>query len=187
VLARIAPQFEDLAARLEGPTGSFLDVGTGVGRLSIAIARHWPSLRIVATDTWERSLSLARSNVASAGLQDRIELRNQDAGELLDERAFDLAWIPAPFIPPQELWRIAERVYRALKPGGWLLFGTAKPGTDLRAALMAFRVASWGGQLMSQDEIEKRLADACFTSIRVLPGPPRDFKMVIAARRAPGS
>jgi SAM-dependent methyltransferase len=184
VLARIAPQFEDLAARLEGPNGRFLDVGTGVGRLSIAIARHWPSLRVVAIDNWGPSLSLARSNVAAAGLQDRIELREQDAGELPDERAFDLVWIPAPFIPPQKLWRIVERVHRALKPGGWLLFATAKPGTDLRAALMAFRVATWGGQLTSQEEIEKRLADAGFTQIRMLPGPPRDFKMVIAARRS---
>jgi SAM-dependent methyltransferase len=185
VLTRIAPQFEDLGARLEGRNGSFLDVGTGVARLSIAIARRWPSLRVVAVDTWGPSLSLARSNVTAAGLQDRIELREQDAGELLDERAFDLAWIPAPFIPPQELWRIVGRVHRALKPGGWLLFGTAKPGTDLRAALMAFRVATWGGQLTAQEEIEKRLADACFKQIRVLPGPPRDFKMIIAARRAP--
>jgi SAM-dependent methyltransferase len=186
VLARIAPQFEDLAARLEGPNGSFLDVGTGVGRLSIAIARNWSSLRVVAIDNWGPALSLARSNVAAAGLQDRIEIREQDAEALLDERAFDLVWIPAPFIPPQKLWRIVERVHRALKPGGWLLFATAKPGTDLRAALMALRVATWGGQMISEDEIQKRLADAGFTQIRVLPGPPRDFKIVIAGRRALG-
>jgi SAM-dependent methyltransferase len=187
VLARIAPQFEDLAARLENPNGSFLDVGTGIARLSIAIAHHWPSLRIVAIDTWEPSLSLARTNIAAAGLQDRIELRRQDAAELPDERAFDLVWIPAPFIAPEKLWRIVARAHRALKPGGWLLFATAKPGTDLRASLMAFRVASWGGQLIPQDQIEKRLAEAEFAQIRVLPGPPRDFKMIIAARRAPGA
>jgi SAM-dependent methyltransferase len=185
VLARIAPQFDDLSARLGGPKGAFLDVGTGVGRLSIAIARLWPSLRVVAIDTWAPSLWLARTNIAAAGLQDRIELREQDAGQLLDEEAFDLIWLPAPFIPPGELWRIVERLHRALKLGGWLLFATAKPGADLRALLMAFRVASWGGQLLSQDEIEKRLASASFTQIRALPGPPRDFKMVIAARRAP--
>jgi precorrin-6B methylase 2 len=185
VLPRIAPQFEDLASRLDAPSGSFLDVGAGVGRLSIAIARQWPSLRVVAIDRWGPSLSLARNNVAAAGMQDRIEIREQDAIELRDERAFDLVWLPAPFIPPQKLWRIVERVHRALKPGGWLLFATAKPGTDLGAALMAFRVASWGGQLTSQDQIEKRLAAAGFIQICMLPGPPRDFKMVIAARRAP--
>lgn len=187
VLPRIAPQFDDLAERLGGPKGSFLDVGTGVGRLSIAIARLWPSLRVVAIDTWAPSLSLARANVAAAGLQDRIELREQDAAQLPDESAFDLIWLPAPFIPSQDIWRIVERLHRALKPGGWLLFATAKPGTDLRTLLMAFRVATWGGELISQDEIENRLAGANFTQIRALPGPPRDFKMIVAARRMAGA
>ena len=63
------------------------------------------------------------------------------------------------------------------------MFAAAKPGTDLRAGLMRFRVATWGGQPTTQDEVEKRLADAGFTDVRVLPGPPRDFKMILAARR----
>jgi SAM-dependent methyltransferase len=184
VLARIAPQFDDLAARLESSSGRFLDVGTGVGRLSIAMARRWPSLRVVALDTWAPSLALARANVAAAGLSSRIEIREQAGEDLDDERAFDLAWIPAPFIPPQVLARIVERVHRALKEGGWILFATAKPGTDLRAALMRLRVASWGGAPTAQDEVEKRLADVGFTHVRTLPGPPRDFKMIVAGRRA---
>jgi len=185
VLPRIAPQFDDLASRLLGPDGRFLDIGTGVGRLSIAIARHWPSLRVVGVDTWAPSLALAHANVAAAGLQDRIELREQSGEDIPDDQAFDLAWLPAPFIPPQVLRRIVERVHRALKPGGWLLFATAKPGTDLRAALLRFRVAGWGGEPTSRDDVEKLLTDAGFTDLRVLPGPPRDFKMIVAARRAP--
>ena len=187
VLARIAPQFENLAARLDGPDGRFLDVGTGVGQLSIAIARHWPALRIVGIDISAPALALARSNVADAGLQDRIELREQAGEDLPDDRAFDLAWIPAPFIPSHALGRVVERVHRALRPGGWVLFATAKPGTDLRAVLMRFRVATWGGLPTSQEEVEKRLTDAGFTQVRVLPGPPRDFKMIVAARRAPST
>ena len=62
-----------------------------------------------------------------------------------------------------------------------------KPGTDLRTLLMAFGVATWGGELISQDEIENRLARANFTQIRALPGPPRDFKMIVAARRMAGA
>jgi len=187
VLARIAPQFEGLATRLEAPDGKFLEIGTGVGRLSIAMARRWPLLRIVGMDIWAPSLALARSNVAAAGLQNRIEIREQGGEELTDESQFDLSWIPAPFIAPHVLGRILERVHHALKPGGWLLFATAKPGTDLNAALMRFRVASWGGEVTSQEEIEKFLAAAGFTQIKVLPGPPRDFKMIVAGRRSPGA
>jgi SAM-dependent methyltransferase len=187
VLPRIAPQFDDLAARLGSSDGRFLDVGTGVGRLSIAMARRWPALHVVGVDTWAPSLALARANVAAAGLQDRIELRQQSAEDLPDERSFDLAWIPAPFLPPQVLARVVQRVHRALKPGGWLLFATAKPGTDLRAALMRLKVASWGGEPTSQSEVEQRLLDAGYTELRVLPGPPRDFKMIVAGRRAPSA
>lgn len=183
VLARIALQFDGLAARLDAPDGRFLEIGTGVGRLSIAMARRWPLLRVVGMDIWGPSLALARSNVAAAGLQNRIELREQAGEELTDESKFDLAWIPAPFIAPHVLGRILERVNRALNPGGWVLFGTAKPGTDLNAALMRFRVASWGGEVTSEEEIKKLLAGAGFTQISVLPGPPRDFKMIVAARR----
>ena len=62
-LTRFAPSLEGLSARLEAD-GRFLDVGTGVGRLSIAMARRWPSLRVVGVDTWAPSLAIARSNVA---------------------------------------------------------------------------------------------------------------------------
>ena len=153
------------------------------GLLSIAIARRYPTLRVVGIDTWAPSLALARANVAAASLQDRIELREQSGEDLPNERAFDLAWILAPFISPQSLWRPVERVHRALKLGGWVLFATAKPGAYLRAAIMRLRVATWGGQPTSQDEVEKRLADAGFADVGVLPGPPRDLKMIVAARR----
>ena len=33
-------------------------------------------------------------------------------------------------------------------------------------------------------EVEKRLADVGFTQVRTLPGPPRDFKIIVAGRRA---
>ena len=182
VLPRIAPQFDNLAARLSSPNGRFLDVGTGVGRLSIAMARRWPALHVVGIDTWAPSLALARANVAAAGLGDRIELREQSGEEIPDEQAFDLAWLPAPYMPPQVLWCTVERVHRALRPGGWLLFVTVKPGTDLRGALMRFTVATFGGQMASQEEIEKQLAGAGFAQLRVLPGSP--LVMIVAACRA---
>jgi SAM-dependent methyltransferase len=183
VLPRLFPMLEGLEARFAAGA-TFLDVGTGVGRLSIAMARKWPSLRAVGLDVWAPSLALARQNVAAAGLQDRVELREQSGADLPDEGAFDLAWIPAPFIPEHVLPGVVERVHRALKPGGWLLFATAKPGEDARGAPMRFRAAMFGGRTMTQVEVERMLADQGLIAVHTLPGPPRDFKMVVAARRA---
>jgi SAM-dependent methyltransferase len=187
VLPRFLPQLEGLGARLEASDASFLDIGTGVGRLSIAMARKWPSLRVVGLDVWGPSLALARKNVADAGLQQRIELREQPGEDLPDEGVFDLAWIPAPFVPSSALSRLVEHVHRALKPGGWLLFAAAKPGEDLRGASLAFRIALFGGAPSTQQDIEQLLAGKGLTEVRTLPGPPRDFKIIVAGRRARGS
>ena len=184
VLPRLLPLLEGLAPRLERAGAAFLDVGTGVARLAIGMARQWPSLRVVGLDVWGPALAVARKNVAGAGLGDRIEIREQPGEELPDERAFDLAWIPAPFVPPHALGRLVDQVQRSLKPGGWLLFAAAKPGEDLRGAALRFRVALFGGAPSTQSEIEKLLTDKGFAEVRTLPGPPRDFKMIVAGRRA---
>jgi len=82
------------------------------------------------------------------------------------------------------LHRAVVQAHRALKPGGWLLFAAAKPGEDLRGAALRFRVALYGGSSSTQPEIEKLLADKGFAEVKTLPGPPRDFKMIVAGRRA---
>lgn len=185
VLPRLLPALEGLAPRLEGSGAEFLDVGTGVARLAIGMARKWPSLRVVGLDVWGPSLALARKNVAEASLQDRIEVREQAAEELADERRFDLAWLPSVFVPPHELGRLVERIHRSLKPGGWLLFAAASPGEDLRGAAIRFCVSLYGGASSTPPEIEKLLIDKGLKDVRTLPGPPRDFKIVVAGRRAP--
>jgi SAM-dependent methyltransferase len=183
VLPRLLPHLDGLGERLASG-GAFLDVGTGVGCLSIAMARRFPSLQVVGIDAWAPALALARKNVGDAGLTQRIELREQPGEDLPDERAFDLGWIPAPFIPPTVLDRVAQRVHRALRPGGWVLLAVAKPGEGLRGAALDFRVALWGGRPMTQAEAERVLVDAGLTQVKTLPGPPRDFKMIVAGRRA---
>jgi hypothetical protein len=117
-------------------------------------------------------------------LQDRIEIREQPGEHLADERTYDLAWIPAPFVPSHALGRLVEHAHRALKPGGWLLFAAAKPGEDLRGASLRFHVALYGGAPSTQQDIERLLVEKGLTEVRAIPGPPRDFKIIVAGRRA---
>jgi SAM-dependent methyltransferase len=183
VLPRFLPALEGLAARLETES-RFLDVGTGSGRLAIAMTRKWPTLRTVGLDVWGPSLDVARRNVRDAKLDDRIELREQSAADLDEERTYDLAWVPAPFLPAELLGRVIDRVVRALRPGGWLLVAAAKPGDDLRGAALRLRVALYGGASSTQPMLERQLTDAGLANVRTLPGPPRDFKMIVAGRRS---
>jgi hypothetical protein len=45
-------------------------------------------------------------------------------------------------------------------------------------------VALFGGAPSTQPEIEQLLTDKRLTAVRTLPGPPRDFKIIVAGRRA---
>ncbi|MDQ4147070.1 MAG: class I SAM-dependent methyltransferase [Pseudomonadota bacterium] len=180
----IVPRLEGLSQRLGSPDGSFLDVGVGVASLSIAMAQLWPSLRVVGIDPWAPSLALARENVQRAGLTDRIELREQGVENLPDTNAFDLAWLPSAFIPEQVIPAACEHVYHALRPGGWLLFAMANPGTDpLTASLVQLRTALWGGTVMAPSRIEALLHQTGFVDVRMLPSPPGAVVACIAARR----
>jgi len=85
--------------RLQAPTASFLDVGSGVGALAIEMCSIWPHLHVVGLEPQAVPLAEGRRNVAAAGLGDRIALRAQRVEEMTEHEAFDLAWLPQVFLP----------------------------------------------------------------------------------------
>lgn len=184
----IAPHLDGLSQRLESVDGAFLDVGVGTAGLAIAMAHRWTSLRVVGIDPWAPSLVCAKENVQGAGLADRIQLREQAVEDLSDTDSFDLAWLPSAFIPERVISAACDTIYRALHPGGWLLFAMANPGTDpVTASLVRLRTVVWGGCLLSFSQIDTRLSEAGFVDIRVLASPPSALVALVAARRSPNS
>ena len=182
----IVPQLDGLSQQLGSRKGWFLDVGVGVAGLSVAMANLWPSLNVVGIDPWAPSLALARENVRSAGLSDRIHLREEAAEDFCDTDAFDLAWILSAFVAERVIPAACERVCRALRPGGWLLFAMINPGTDpVGAALGRLRTVLWGGCLMVPGQVETLLRGTGFVDVRTLASPPGAIVALIAARRAP--
>ena len=165
----VAPALGDLEGRLESPGAAFLDVGVGVAALSVAMCRLWPSLRAVGIDPWDPALALARRNVTSAGLADRVELRHQGVEELRDEEVFDLAWVSGPFLPRDVLDVAVERVHRALRPEGWAILGAYRGAGDLGMALARLRTVRSGGSVLSAEETAALLEGAGFVDVRVLP------------------
>jgi 2-polyprenyl-3-methyl-5-hydroxy-6-metoxy-1,4-benzoquinol methylase len=159
----------DLAARLDADGAAFLDVGVGVGALSVAMCRQWPSLRVVGLDPWDRPLALARETVAQAGMEERIELRQEAAEALTDEDAFDLAWVPTFFVSGAALESVIAHVLPALKPGGWALLGLyARPEDPFAAALADLRTVRHGGATHSPQEVAALMTDAGFEDVDVL-------------------
>jgi SAM-dependent methyltransferase len=163
-----------LAAATERPSlgailedgAHFLDVGTGVGLLAIEAAKAWPDMHVVGIDPWQPTLSLAEKNVRLSGLSDRIELRLQKIEDFQDQNAFELAWLPGPFLSAPSLPKALRHIKRALIPGGWVVFGVlpAAP-TELGRALTALRVVRNGGHPWTEAEAERRLREAGFEEV----------------------
>jgi SAM-dependent methyltransferase len=158
---------DGLGERLRSPDSTFLDVGTGTGWLAIATARTFPAVRVTGIDIFEPALHLARGNVESERMQDRVELKVQDAVDLDGSETYDAIWLPLPFIPKAVVPQAIAASVRALRPGGWLLPGTfAGPGDRLSQLLLDLRTVRSGGHPWAPEEIVELLsahglADAC--------------------------
>jgi Methyltransferase domain len=163
----LLPRLTGLAARLAAPDACLLDVGAGVGAISIALCRRFPSLRCVALEPQDAPLALARGNVERVGLGARVELRRQRIEQLEDVERFDLAWLPVPFLAPDAVETALERTWGALRAGGWALVPNVDGnGDDLGSAVSRLRCALWGGAPLSDERLGAMLRRAGFTDIR---------------------
>ena len=149
---------------------SFLDVGVGIAGLAIAAAQVWPGCSVVGLDVWEPALERARANVAHAGLESRIELRQQDVLALDDVDHFDLAWVPTFFFPEGSLPAVVERVVRGLAPGGRIVLGRYQPPPDpLALATLRLRTIRDGGSLIDDATAVGLVEGAGCTDVHLVP------------------
>jgi SAM-dependent methyltransferase len=178
----VFPGAPGIPERLESGA-AFLDVGAGVAAVSIELCRRFPHLRAVGLEPAEGPLALARANVAAAGLEERLELRQLLVQDLDDVEAFDIVWLPLNFLPPAVVPAALERVHRALRPGGLLLLATlGGGGEDLRSAAARLRSVLWGGDALAPEGVAALLEAAGFTDVAVLDRMPSSLVPLTARR-----
>ncbi|WP_157127283.1 methyltransferase domain-containing protein [Cnuibacter physcomitrellae] len=181
ILQRIAPAYGVL--RGDAPARA-LDVGTGVGAIALALAEGVIALQVTGIDIAERPLELAERRLAEVASEpaSRIRLRRQDVTTLGDEAAYDLVWVPVPFLPDGIVDAALARASAALRPGGLLVLGTRPDVAHPRSAVTAAWVAeSSGGGTLTTSEVEKRVAALGLQEIQrfaTVPGGP----VLVAAR-----
>jgi len=76
---------------------TIVEVGVGSGIISILLALHLPKARFIAVDISPNALDVARRNIESFGLADRIELREGDLLSCVEEKIYLLVSNP-PYI-----------------------------------------------------------------------------------------
>ena len=88
----------EIAVELE--PSSVLDVGTGSGAIALAVADELPGCDVVATDTSNEALDLARENAGRLDLADRVRF---ERGTVPADRRFDLVLANLPYVREDEL------------------------------------------------------------------------------------
>lgn len=182
---RIVPELPGLAERLARPGSRVLDVGTGVAALATALATALPAVHVVGIDVLQRALDLAAAEVAGAdpAVAERITLRLEDAGSLSEQAAYDLVWLPAPFLSDAALESAIPRIFSALRSGGWVVAGTTPaPEHPLRRAVAAWTADLNGGSFSETAGVEEALRAAGFTDARRFPTVPGGPVLVAAQR-----
>ena len=90
-------------APLEGKEFRFLEIGTGSGAVSIALAKELPGARGLATDLSPRALAIAQENAREWGVRERLRFVQGDLFEPLKQgEVFDLIVTNPPYIPRED-------------------------------------------------------------------------------------
>jgi predicted RNA methylase len=167
------PRMGDLAGRLAAPGARMLDVGTGVGALAVSFAREFPQLNVLGIDVLDHALDLARQTLAASDVAARVTVRNQDVAGFSDANGFDLAWLPAPFIPQRAMHTGLPAVAAALRPGGWLMLAHGKfGGTAEEDALTRLKTVAYGGTPLDDASACHLLSETGLISVQSMPTPP---------------
>jgi release factor glutamine methyltransferase len=88
-----------------------LDLGAGSGAIILALLKERPNATGVAIDLSELALDTVRANAEQLGVAQRLEIRQSDWAEGLDER-FDLIVSNPPYIRSRDIESLAPEVSR---------------------------------------------------------------------------
>jgi len=185
-MARAFPFLLGLQEQLTRPGAMFLDVGIGVGILSIELCRLYPELRVVGLEPGTVPAAEARRNIASAGFENRIEVRAQRLEDLHDRDAYDFAYVAQVFMPLDVVKPGLVRIREALRPGGWIsIVALDASGDELPASTARLRNVLWGGTPLDLDEMVRITRAAGFDMVQTGGEPDSPFKGIVG-RRPPG-
>ena len=185
-MERVFASIPSLRAAFSADDATFLDVGAGAGGICIALARMFPSLRVVGLEPAADAATEARRAIAAAGVDGRVEIRSTFGQELHADGVFSVAYVAQKFMPRDVIGTVLAATFTALRPGGWLLTGaTATRGGDLASSVSRWRSALWGGGPdRDADALSALLEAAGFTGIVRAPVPPGSALIPMFARRA---
>lgn len=138
---------------LAGRSERILDLGCGSGWFSIEAARRNVTTQVVAVDIDASQIAWAKgycSHLEDKGVRmGRISFLEQDIANFpwqKDEQGFDLVYAGFILSRVGEPGQVLEGIYKALRPGGWLIYydATEPPAKNLDVlACTQHRLTGW--------------------------------------------
>lgn len=98
-----------------------VDVGTGSGCIAVALARHLPTVEVLALDVSSAALDVARRNVQRHGLEKRVRLLHSALLEKVAQ-GVDLIAANLPYVSDTE-WTVLDDGVKWYEPAGALRGG----------------------------------------------------------------
>ena len=173
------PETEHLVETVVALARSFaapriVDIGAGSGAISVALAHHLPKARIATTDLSEAALAIARENVRSNGVADRICFLQGDLLAPLAGEKFDIIVSNPPYVPARDRDSLSVEV-REYEP--LLALFAGEDGLDIYRRLIpaAFVALISGGFIALEigygqaDAVQNILRAAGFAQIEFTP------------------
>ncbi|GAA1308138.1 hypothetical protein GCM10009591_14730 [Brachybacterium tyrofermentans] len=141
MLAAATARVDEVA---EGPVRRVLDIGSGVGTGTIALAHRFPEAEIVAVDISEDMLSQVRDRAQAAGVGDRVTTRRADIAAPDDDLgSADVVWASASLHETSDPDAAFGNLFAALRPGGLL----AVLEMDAAPRVLPAELAGWEEQV----------------------------------------
>ncbi|WP_062526137.1 class I SAM-dependent methyltransferase [Demequina rhizosphaerae] len=186
MLAPALASVPELDGILSRPGARIADVACGAGWSALALARAYPEARVTGIDVDGPSIAQARANAAEAGLSDRVEFLEQDAGSL--EGPYDAAFVLEALHDMPQPVEALEAIRGAVREDGAVVVmdeavaeQPAEPGDDVERLMYGYSIlvclpdsmsatpTAATGTVMRPAVLRGYAADAGFADVTVLP------------------
>ncbi|MEO6703311.1 MAG: class I SAM-dependent methyltransferase [Jatrophihabitantaceae bacterium] len=147
-----------------------LEIGCGTGIYVKYAAQLNPRLTALAIDLQDDVVALARKNMRSWKLDERVEVRQGDLRELALQPSFDLITMHNNiyYFSDGERVETLRRVRSMLAPGGKFLLTSSCQGGHVSLDMLNLwlEYADFGGPLPRADRMVEQFAEAGFTDVQ---------------------
>jgi len=138
-----------------------LEIGCGIGGISINVLRRRPSIQMSVVDISDSQLELARANARERGVLERLHAVQGNSMDLpLEEAQFDFTLCIESSFHYDDKGRFFREAFRTLKPGGRMVVADI---TCRQPERVKFRQ---GNHFESPETYLRLIADAGFELVR---------------------